>query len=106
MSAHANTTGLQEIMLSVGSDDGVTNYSIADTMIGTGAITSDQIMRLRVIKRRTFVKVPVEQAQQLVKALRPLSVAGHQLRPVFVADDETVQQRRPSSYRRPARKSW
>jgi ATP-dependent RNA helicase DeaD len=96
--------GLQEIMLSVGSDDGVTNRSIADMMLETGAVKNEQIMRLRVIKRRTFIKVPVDVALSLVKALRPLSIAGHQLRPVLVHDDGSFQQRR--SHRRPSRHSW
>lgn len=98
------TEGLQEIMLSVGSDDGVTNNSITDMMTDTGAVKGDQIMRLRVIKRRTFVKVPVDIAANLVKALRPLSVAGHQLRPTFVTDEGNFQPQRRTPSRR--RNSW
>ncbi|MFA6065561.1 MAG: DEAD/DEAH box helicase [Candidatus Babeliaceae bacterium] len=87
---------VQECVLSVGADDGLTSTEITQYLTETGLITEELIQKIRIIKRRTFVEVPVGCASALLDALRNTSLAGRNTRFAFVEEDENQQQRRNS----------
>ena len=94
---------VQEIFMNVGSDDGVTYDQIRETLLKTGCIKNDQIQKVRVIKRRSFIQLPGTCTGPLIAALRGLQLGGRRVR-VSVIDDEEQprhrQRRRPYSGRR------
>lgn len=93
------TPGMQEISLAVGLEDGAKQEDIADCIKQTGILLEAQIHKIRLIKRRTFIEVPSEKAQDLINALRNESLVGRKLRPERV----TEQQEDRRSMRRPSR---
>ncbi len=88
---------LQEIYMNVGSDDGVTRDQVRDCLIKTGCVVIDQIQKIRVIKRRSFIQLPGECAGPIINALRGAFLGGRRLR-VNVIDED--QQRPVRSNRR------
>lgn len=64
------TNQFQEIYLDVGSDDGVTNEDVRNYLLQTPVIKPDQIQTIRVIKRRSFVKLSSDCSPDLVSSLR------------------------------------
>ena len=85
----------QEIFINVGSDDGVTRHDVIDLLVKTGCITPDQIQKVRVIKRRSFIQLPGECAAPLINALRNAYLGGRRARVSLI----TEEQQRPD-YRR------
>jgi ATP-dependent RNA helicase DeaD len=83
-----NDSGLQEFCLGVGVDDGVTQEDVVEYLTATKLITADQIAKIRVIKRKTFVEVPSATAQPLVNALANTSLAGRKTRITIVEPQE------------------
>ncbi len=82
----------QEIFMNVGSDDGVTHDQVRDTLIKTGCITADQIQKVRVIKRRSFIQLPGSCTGALIGSLRGLQLGGRRVR-VSVIDEEQERPR-------------
>ncbi len=82
-------SGLQEFCLGVGVDDGVTQEDVVEYLTATKLITADQIAKIRVIKRKTFVEVPSATAQPLVNALANTSLAGRKTRITIVEPQDT-----------------
>jgi len=60
---------VSEIVLHVGSDDGIEKSDILRYCVDSKAIDRRQIERVRVIKRRSFVVVPAKLARKVVTAL-------------------------------------
>ena len=85
----------QEIFMNVGSDDGVTHDQVMDTLVKTGCIKQDQIQKIRVIKRRSFIQLPGSCTGELISSLRGLQLGGRRVR-VSVIDEE---QERPRQQR-------
>lgn len=83
-----NTSGLQEFCLQVGVDDNVTQEDVVNYLINTKLITADQIAKIRVIKRKTFIEVPQGLAHPLIDALRNTSLGGRQTRIALVEPTE------------------
>lgn len=83
-SGSGNSHGLQEFCLGVGIDDGVTREDVVEYLTATQLITADQIAKIRIIKRKTFVEVPAATAQPLVNALANTSLAGRKTRITLV----------------------
>lgn len=71
--------GFQELMFFVGSDDGITQDEVRDHILQNGSIAPDVITKIRMIKRRTFVHVPTELAEQIINALRDTSIGGRKM---------------------------
>ncbi len=80
--------GIQEFCLAVGADDGVTQEDIVEYLTATKLITADQIAKIRVIKRKTFVEVPSALAHPLVQALINTQLAGRKTRISLVEPQE------------------
>lgn len=80
--------GLQEIMLAIGSDDGVTQSALMSFIEERCGIRKDHIARMRIIKRRSFIKVTPDIAHQLLPSLRKLSWSGRGFRPSLVTQQQ------------------
>jgi ATP-dependent RNA helicase DeaD len=91
---HGTASGLQEFCLGVGVDDGITQEDVVEYLTATKLITADQIAKIRVIKRKTFVEVPSATAQPLVNALANTSLAGRKTRITIVEPQEGGREQR------------
>ena len=69
----------QEIFISVGSDDGVTKEDIRDFILQSGAINEENILTIRVIKRRSFIKLSGDCSPELMNALRGKELGGRRV---------------------------
>ena len=84
---------LQEIFINVGSDDGVTKDDIVSYLTKTGCVSNDQIQKVRVIKRRTFVELPGECTSQLLDALRGKMLGGRRTRVSLITEEQNRSNR-------------
>lgn len=71
---------LQEIIISLGTDDGVSEEDIENFLQEEGGITRDDVEKLKVIKRRTFIKLPGEIAETVMGKIKGKTIAGHKAR--------------------------
>ena len=78
----------QEIFINVGSDDGVTRDDVIDLLVKTGCIKVDQIQKVRVIKRRSFIQLPGECAAPLINALRNAYLGGRRARVSLITEEQ------------------
>lgn len=78
----------QEMMMSIGSDDGLDRDAIIEFIVATAGITRDQVLKIRVLRRRTFVEVVSDVVAQVLDALRGTSLAGRPVRAQFVEDQQ------------------
>ncbi len=69
----------QEIYISVGTDDNVTRDDIRDFLLKSGVVTQEQIQTVRVIKRRSFVKLNSDCSPELLTALRGQYLGGRRV---------------------------
>jgi ATP-dependent RNA helicase DeaD len=72
-----------EVMFAVGTEDGVDRDSLVEFLMASGAVTADDLAKVRVIRRRSFVELAPDTAYKLIEALRSESLAGRQLRPAI-----------------------
>ncbi len=72
--------GLQELMIHLGTDDGISREDVADFLAQEGGIDSDSLEKLKVIKRRTFIKLPAQMAEALMQKLKGKSINGKKTR--------------------------
>jgi len=61
---------LQEISIYLGQDDGITKEMIKDLLISTNLIDKNKIKSIRVIKKRSFIKILGDCNPQLINVLR------------------------------------
>ena len=73
-------SGVQEVCLNVGSDDGITKEDIIDCLKKSTSITEKQLEKIKVIKRRTFIVVPTELVQEITAQLKGQSLGGRRVR--------------------------
>ncbi len=73
-------SSVKELCLSVGSDDGVTKSDIIDCLKEVASISEQQLEKVKVIKRRTFVVVPQEIAQEIADRLKGSILGGRRIR--------------------------
>jgi ATP-dependent RNA helicase DeaD len=78
---------LQELFMNVGSDDGVTRDQVLACLTSTGLIKEDQIQKIRVINRRTFIQLPAECAGPLINALRGAILGGRRVRASIIEEE-------------------
>jgi ATP-dependent RNA helicase DeaD len=81
-------TGLMELQLAVGTDDNLEKEDISEYLTQSGIVTAEDIAKIRIIKRRTFIEVPSEKGMQLIEALRFSSLAGRKTRIQLVEPSE------------------
>lgn len=85
--AETINTGLQEIYLNVGSDDGLTNEHIRDFLKKHSNLQNNEIEKIKLIKRRTFIVVPNEHIESLKSSLQGQTLGGRKVRVDFTHDD-------------------
>lgn len=93
---------LQEIIISLGTDDGISEEDIENFLQEEGGITRADVEKLKVIKRRTFIKLPGEIAETVMGKIKGKSVAGHKARIILAPlseDDWALGGGRPSGSR-------
>ena len=61
---------MQEVSLSVGSDDGIDRDQVHEFIMKTGVVTEEHLKSIRVLKRKTFIKLTGDCTPALVNALR------------------------------------
>ena len=85
-----NASDLQELMIHLGTDDGISKDDISSFLTSEGAIALDDLEKLKVIKRRTFIKLSADKAQALLDKLRGKSICGKKARITVapVSDDD------------------
>jgi ATP-dependent RNA helicase DeaD len=92
-SAMSNSTpGAQELMFSVGREDELDEATISQTILDTKVITSEQIYKIRMIKRLTFIEVPENKASELIAALKSVKLASRALNPRCVTNGEVPRE--------------
>lgn len=79
---------LQELFMNVGTDDGVTRDQILSCLTATGLVQADQIQKIRVINRRTFIQLPAECTAPLINALRGAVLGGRKVRASVIEEDQ------------------
>ena len=82
--------GLQELMIHLGTDDGITREDVSDFLIKEANIDTDTLEKLKLIKRRTFIKLPAQMAEVIMNKLRGKTICGKKTRISFapVSDDD------------------
>lgn len=88
---------LQEIIISLGTDDGISEEDIESFLQEEGGITRADVEKLKVIKRRTFIKLPGEIAETVMGKIKGKSVAGHKARIILapLSEDDWALGGRP-----------
>ncbi len=71
----------QEIFINRGSEDGITSEDIRTFVLQVSTVKPDQIQKIRVIKKRSFVRLSSDCSPDLVSALRGKKLHGQ---PVIV----------------------
>lgn len=89
----ASTTDshMQELFLTVGSEDGVRSEDIF-AILDSCKINRDSIFKVRVIQRRTFLQVANDAVGRVSDALNQASLNGRRLRALRVRNSEQDQQ--------------
>ncbi len=80
-------SGLQEIYLNVGSDDGLTKQDIIDFLKKNSSIQENQCEKIKVIKRRTFIVVPIDLVTSIKSTLQGQTLGGRKVRVDLTQDD-------------------
>lgn len=71
---------IKELLLPVGSDDQVKKGDVISFLTSSGVLEEDQIQKIRVIKRRTFVEVPASLVTSLINSLRYKKIGRRNIR--------------------------
>lgn len=90
----------KEICINLGSDDGIERQDVVDYLTQFGKLETDNIIKLRIIKRRTFVEVSAEKITGLVDSLQGEMLQGKRAR-VNLVQDEQSERSGGDRYRRP-----
>jgi ATP-dependent RNA helicase DeaD len=77
--AHTNPDQA-EVALFVGSDDGITKDDVIALIQANSTISVDELEKIKVLKRRVFIKASAEQATALLTALQDKKMNGHKVR--------------------------
>jgi len=89
---------VHEIALSVGSDDDITEAMVLDAIIEHAKLAPEDIRKIRVIKRKTFINVPSAASASVIDALHAIKIEGRRLDPKRTYDEENREQRSGSRY--------
>lgn len=80
MGSSMSADALQEFFMNIGSDDGIEKTDIINYLISSEKITHDDIKKIKVLRRHTFVVVPEQNAQPALDALQGKSLNGLRVR--------------------------
>lgn len=83
-------SGLQEIYLNVGSDDGITKQDVIDFLKKKSDLHENQLEKIKVIKRRTFMVIPTPLIFPLKSALNGQTFGGRKVR-IDITHDDTFR---------------
>ena len=86
----------RELMLDVGSVDGIDRDNVLQYCLETDTVKRGQIERIRVIKRRSFVILPSDNANELIKALKGKKLNGKRIRVSFATPNGNERSSRGS----------
>lgn len=75
--------GVVELFMNVGLDDNLTREQVIDFITSNSHVNPQDILKVRLIKRRTFIHVPQEIAKAIISSLNRKRFAGQQLRVAF-----------------------
>lgn len=76
----------QEVMFAVGTDDNLLQEQIVEFLHKHG-VKKEEIQKIRVLRRRTFIEMVPEVASRLIEAVRHESLGGRHVRAQFVDDN-------------------
>lgn len=104
-SSHARSTGmsmsadaLQEFFMNIGSDDGIEKTDIINYLVSSEKISHDDIKKIKVLRRHTFVVVPEQQAQPALDALQGKALNGLRVRINITNEVPEMNDRRSGGY--------
>ena len=86
-SSYNDDSGLQEIYLNVGSDDGIIKDDVIEFLKKNSDIQENQCEKIKVIKRRTFIVVPTQMVSALKSTLNGQTLGGRKVRVDLTNDD-------------------
>lgn len=79
----------QEFYITVGLDDqGLTKEVVINHLLSLGIIQEDQIIKVRSIKRRTFIEVVPEKVSAVIDALQGTTLVGRRIRAQMVEEEQ------------------
>jgi ATP-dependent RNA helicase DeaD len=68
-----------ELMINVGSQDGVEKRDILHYLMQDRALHKDDIGKIRVIKKRSFIKVPADKTENIIACLKGKNIKGRRI---------------------------
>ncbi len=71
---------IQEIYIALGIDDGIEKEDVVNYLLSSKAISESQIRKIRVIKRRTFIEIPIDLTYKIIDALKGKNLNGKRAR--------------------------
>lgn len=78
----------QELYITVGLDDaGLTREAVMEHILGLGIVQEDQVIKIRSIKRRTFIEVVPEKVAAVIDALQGTTLVGRRIRAQMVEEE-------------------
>ena len=80
--------GAKELCISLGSDDSIEKQDVMDYLLTFGKIQADSVLKVRIIKRRTFVEVVTEKVNELINVLQGEMIQGKRARVNLAQQDE------------------
>lgn len=98
--SNAGNGNIQEFCLSVGSEDGIGTDDVISYITQSGVVNRDQIHKIRVIKRKTFIETDRNLARPLIDALSKKTLNGQRVRLQTV--EAPAEDRGGRDFRRPS----
>jgi len=89
-----NSEQVDEIMFHIGLDDNLTEQEFRTVLLSKTLIQENQILKIRMIRRRTFVRVLPECIEQVISALKDEELAGRKLRGTVYKEERNRTPRR------------
>ncbi len=80
LNASHSAEGAEELILFLGTDDGVDKQDVINVLRTLPSATEEMMARVRVLKRRTFIKMPNGDAEKVAKEMRGASLCGRRVR--------------------------
>lgn len=92
-----NLDTFKELYINIGADDGVTKEDVVTYLKESDCITEDNILKIRVIKKRTFIEVPNEYVDKLINALKGNFLCGRRVN-INIVEEREQSGERPSRF--------
>lgn len=85
--------GQSEVAIYLGTDDGIEKDDVVEFLKQHTKLDEHDCSRVRVIKRRSFLKLPPAQAEQVVAAIKGKSLCGNKVRAAVSIDHNSFESR-------------